>query len=45
LKDKEKTLENLSKAINLDVKFKEQAKEDEDFKDYWEEEEFKKITS
>lgn len=44
-KDKKNALLNLSKAINFNAKLKEEAREDEDFKDYWEDKDFKKITS
>lgn len=43
--DKENTLANLSKAIKLDAKYKENAKKDEDFKNLWTDSEFKKITN
>ena len=43
--DKEKALEDLTRAVELDPKLKEEAKKDEDFKDYWEDEDFKRITS
>ena len=44
-KDKENTLKNLSKAIELDPKYKEDAKKDEDFKWLWDDEDLKKVTS
>jgi tetratricopeptide (TPR) repeat protein len=43
--DKENTLKNLSKATDLDAKFKEMAKSDADFKNFWADEDFKKIVS
>lgn len=43
--DKKNALENLSKVINLDNKYKELSKKDEDFKNLWEDEDFKKIIS
>jgi tetratricopeptide (TPR) repeat protein len=43
--DKQNALENLSKAIELDVKNKEMAKRDEDFKNLWDDEDFLKIVS
>lgn len=44
-KDKKNALINLSKAISLDTRYKEAARKDEDFKEYWEDEHFKKLTS
>ena len=44
-KDKKNALLDLSKAVNLDEKHKKEAKEDKDFKEYWDDGEFKKITS
>ncbi len=41
--DKENTVENLRKAIALDPKYKEDAKKDEDFKNLWGDEDFKKM--
>ena len=41
--DKENALKNLTRAIELDAKFKEEAKRDEDFKNLWDDEDFKKI--
>ena len=43
--DKENALKNLSKAIDLDAKSKEMAKSDEDFKNLWDDEDFKRIVS
>ena len=43
--NKENALKNLSKAIELDQKDKEKAKKDEDFKNLWYDEDFKKIVS
>lgn len=43
-KDKESALLNLTKATDLDIKYKEMAKKDDYFKEYWEDEDFKKIT-
>ena len=43
--DKENALKNLSKAIELDAKSKEKAKGDEDFKNFWDDEDFKRIVS
>jgi len=43
--DKENALKNLSKAIDLDAKNKEDAKSDEDFKNLWDDEDFKRIVS
>jgi len=40
---REEALENLRKAIELDVKGKEDAKKDEDFKNLWGDEDFKKL--
>ncbi len=44
-RNKEKTLSDLSRAIELDAKNKKEAKEDKDFKWLWEDAEFKNITS
>lgn len=41
--DKRNALQNLSKAIELDAKCKETAKKDEDFKNLWDDEDFKRI--
>jgi tetratricopeptide (TPR) repeat protein len=43
--DKENALKNLSKAIELDAKYKEEAKGDEYFKNLWNDEDFKRIVS
>ncbi len=43
--DKENALKNLSKAIALDAKYKEDAKSDDDFKNLWDNEDFKRIVS
>ena len=43
--DKENALKNLSKAIDLDAKSKEEAKGDEDFKNLWDDEDFRRIVS
>jgi len=43
--DKENALKNLSKAIDLDAKYKEKARSDEDFKNLWDDEDFKRIVS
>ena len=43
--DKENALKRLSKAIDLDAKFKEMAKSDDDFKNLWDDEDFKRIVS
>ncbi len=43
--DKENALKNLSKAIDLDAKYKEKAKSDDDFKNLWDDEDFKRIVS
>jgi len=42
--DKEKALEYLKKAIELKPKLKEESKEDQDFKNLWDDEDFKKLT-
>lgn len=42
-KDKDKMLKNLKKAIELDNEHKEMAKKDKDFKNYWEDEDFKEL--
>ena len=39
-----RALENLSYAIQLDAKYKEMSKKDEDFKNLWDDEDFKKLT-
>jgi tetratricopeptide (TPR) repeat protein len=41
--DKKKALYNLQKAIELDKSFKEKAKKGEDFKNLWNDEDFKKL--
>lgn len=41
--DKEIALANLSEAIELDGKYKEDAKKEEDFKNFWDDEDFKRI--
>ncbi len=41
--DKERSLYNLRKAIELDPEYKEKAKKDEDFRNLWDDENFKKI--
>jgi len=41
--DKENSIKNLSRAIELDPKSKEIAKKDKDFKNFWNDEDFKKI--
>jgi tetratricopeptide (TPR) repeat protein len=43
--DKGNALRDLSKAVELDAKHKEVAKKDEDFKNLWDDEYFKKIVS
>ncbi len=43
--DKDKALENLAKAVELDVSNKEEAKKEKDFERLWEDEEFKRIVS
>jgi tetratricopeptide (TPR) repeat protein len=43
--DKENALKHLSKAIALDAKYKEKAKSDDDFKNLWDDDDFKKIVS
>ena len=43
MKDKQNALTDLSKAIKLDSKYKEKAKHDKDFKDFWNDKEFKQI--
>ncbi|MEA2032655.1 MAG: tetratricopeptide repeat protein [Euryarchaeota archaeon] len=43
--DKENALKNLSKAIDLDAEHREKAKSDEDFKNLWDDEDFKRIVS
>jgi tetratricopeptide (TPR) repeat protein len=43
LKEKEKALESLKRAIELDAKYKKMAKEDEDFKWLWDDKDFKKL--
>ena len=42
--DKENALNNLSRSIDLDAKYKEYARKDEDFKNLWDDEDFKKVT-
>jgi len=44
-KDKQNMLKNLVKAVKLNSNFKEMAKRDEDFKNFWDDEGFKKIVS
>ena len=41
---KEKMLSNLSKSINLNIKFKKSSKENEDFKAYWYDPHFIELT-
>jgi hypothetical protein len=41
--DKKNALKNLSTAIKIDSKYKKEAKNDEDFKNLWDDPEFKKI--
>ncbi|NQE52135.1 Photosystem I assembly protein Ycf3, partial [ANME-1 cluster archaeon GoMg3.2] len=43
--DKENALKHLSKVIALDAKSKEEAKSDADFKNLWDDEDFKRIVS
>lgn len=43
--DRENMLTCLEKAIELSAEYKEEARKDKDLKEYWEDEEFKKITS
>ena len=43
LEDKIQMLRYLQEAIKFDKKFKEQAKTDEDFKDFWDDPDFKKL--
>ncbi|NQE45168.1 hypothetical protein C5S31_03980 [ANME-1 cluster archaeon GoMg2] len=43
--DKENTLNSLSKATELDAKFKEMAKKDDDFKNLGDDEDFKRVVS
>ena len=43
LEEKNNTLESLKRAIELDSKFKEIAKKDEDFRDLWNDKDFKKL--
>ena len=43
-KSYDKALESLSKAIELDAKWKEEAKNEEDFRNLWDDEDFKRIT-
>lgn len=43
--DKGNTLKSLSKATDLDAKYKETAKSDDDFKNLWDDEDFKRIVS
>jgi hypothetical protein len=40
---KEKALENLKKAIEVDPALKERAKTDKDFENLWEDEHFKRL--
>ena len=42
--EKEKALNNLKKAIDLDESFQKKARKDEDFKSLWDDNDFKKIT-
>ena len=44
MKNKAEMLNSLKKAIELYPKFKADAPKDPDFKDYWEDPDFKKIT-
>lgn len=44
-KDRENMLTCLEKAIELRAKFKDEARKEEDFKDYWMDDEFRKITN
>jgi tetratricopeptide (TPR) repeat protein len=44
-RDKENMLNDLSKAIELKNEYKKKAKTDEDFKNYWDDEDFKRIVS
>jgi len=44
LKNKNEMLKALKKAIELDNQFKEKAKKHEDFKEYWDDPDFKKLT-
>jgi tetratricopeptide (TPR) repeat protein len=44
-RDKNNALKCLSKAISLDAKYKEMAKKDEDFKNFWNDKDFVKITT
>ena len=41
--NKEKAMSDLEKAIELDKSRKEKAKKDEDFKNLWDDEDFKKL--
>lgn len=43
LKEKPETLASLREAINLNPRYKEKAKADDDFKDLWDDEDFKKL--
>jgi tetratricopeptide (TPR) repeat protein len=43
--DKENALKHLSKVIDLDAKYKEKAKSDDDFKNLWNDEDFKRVVS
>ena len=43
--DKKNALKHLSKAIALDAKYKEKAKSDMDFKNLWDDDDFKRIVS
>lgn len=44
MKKKDKMLEKLQKAIELDPRLKKDAREDEDLKEYWDDEDFKRLT-
>jgi len=44
LENKGKMLSDLKTAIDLDFSYKEEAKSDEDFKNYWDDSDFKKLT-
>ena len=44
-RDKENALKSLSKSIKLNPEFKKEVKRDEDFKEFWDDEDFKKILS
>jgi hypothetical protein len=45
MNDKEKAIRNLSKAIDIDAKLKEKAKKDENFKNLWNDENFRKTVN